>query len=48
MFIPAFIKKEKQKELLLDLPDYREQYEKYKENIDKNNKKETVIHIQIY
>jgi hypothetical protein len=48
MFIPAFIKKEKNKELLLELPNYFEEYQKYINNKQEQNKKETVIHIQIY
>jgi hypothetical protein len=46
MFIPP--KKEKTKELLLELPNYYEEYQNYKQKKEKENKKETVIHIQIY
>lgn len=48
MFLPAFIKKEKVKEIRLEIPDYTEQYIKYIENNKEKEKKETVIHIQIY
>jgi|688.fasta_scaffold23064_15 hypothetical protein len=46
MFIPP--KKEKRKELLLELPNYYEEYQNYIQKKEKENKKETVIHIQIY
>lgn len=50
MFIPAFIEKEKKKqENRLEIPKYTEQYEEFLKNkINKEEKKETVIHIQIY
>jgi hypothetical protein len=46
MFLPP--KKEKRKELLLELPNYYEEYQKYIQKKEKEDKKETVIHIQIY
>jgi len=48
MFLPAFIKKEKVKEVRLEIPDYTEQYNQYIEKNKVKQEKETVIHIQIY
>lgn len=52
MFIPAIIqKKEKQEEKRLEILDYSKQYYDYleqKQQKEKENKPETVIHIQIY
>jgi len=48
MFLPAFIKKEKVKEVRLEIPNYSEQYYQYIEKNKEKQEKETVIHIQIY
>ena len=51
MFIPAIIQKQKEAEKRLEIPDYSQQYYEYlekKQEKEKNNKQETVIHIQIY
>jgi rhamnose utilization protein RhaD (predicted bifunctional aldolase and dehydrogenase) len=48
MFLPAFIKKEKVKEIRLEIPSYSEQYNQYIEKNKQKEQKETVIHIQIY
>jgi len=48
MFLPALIKKEKVKEVRLEIPDYTEQYNQYIEKNKQKQEKETVIHIQIY
>lgn len=53
MSIPAYIinNKERRKEIQLEIPDYSKQYYEYTEKLQKKeqeNKKETVIHIQIY
>jgi hypothetical protein len=46
MFIPP--KKEKYIEKRIELPNYFEEYQKYIEKKEKEQKKETVINIQIY
>ena len=48
MFLPAFIKKEKVKEVRLEIPDYTVLYNQYIEKNKQKEEKEKVIHIQIY
>lgn len=48
MFLPAFIKKEKVKEIRLEIPDYFEEYKQYIEKNKQKQEKDTIIHIQIY
>ena len=55
MSIPAYIidnkRQERRQEIQLEIPDYSKQYYEYTEKLQKKeqeNKKETVIHIQIY